>query len=230
MLIPSIDLMGGKIVQLVQGEKKALEFDDFEEWIVRFSNYPLVQLIDLDAAIGGSDNRRLLRSFTKRLPCQVGGGIRSLDNATRVLELGAKRIILSSALVREGQIDSVVAQRFARAVGPDHLTFAVDSRGGRVAVKGWRDITSISPTDMIRALEPCCGAFLYTHIDGEGLMQGIPMEVVRRLRAATSRQLMVAGGISSYDEVGKLDKLGADAVVGMAIYTGKMKLDSRPTA
>jgi phosphoribosylformimino-5-aminoimidazole carboxamide ribotide isomerase len=228
VLIPSIDLMGGKIVQLVQGERKALEFDDFEEWIVRFSKYPLVQLIDLDAAIGQSDNRRLLRSFTRRLPCQVGGGIRSLEDAARVLETGARRIILGSVLVRENQIDTVVAKRFAQTLGSDRLTFAVDSKAGRVAIKGWREITSIVPTDMLRALETDCGAFLYTHIDTEGLLKGIPTDIVTTLRAMTSRQLIVAGGIRSHDEVDALDALGVDAVVGMAIYTGKMKLDSSP--
>lgn len=228
MLIPSIDLMGGKIVQLVQGEKKALEFDDFEEWILRFSKYPLVQLIDLDAAIGGRDNRPLLRSFTDRLPCQVGGGIRSLDDATRILEAGAKRIILGSVLVKEQKTDDASAARFAEALGSGRLTFAIDSKGGRVAVKGWREITPILPTEMIRVLEPYCGAFLYTHIDTEGLLKGIPMDVVRTLRAATSRQLIVAGGISSHEEVDALDKLGVDAVVGMAIYTGQMKVHSSP--
>jgi phosphoribosylformimino-5-aminoimidazole carboxamide ribotide isomerase len=228
MLIPSIDLMGGKIVQLVQGEKKALEFDDFEPWIVRFSKYPLVQLIDLDAAIGGSDNRQLLRFFTKRLPCQVGGGIRSLDDAARVLETGAKRIILGSVLVQDDHIDGGVANQFAQALGSDRLTFAIDSKSGRVAIKGWREITSIVPSEMLRALEPYCGAFLYTHIDSEGLLQGIPTEIVKALRATTSRQLMVAGGIRSHEEVDALDKIGVDAVVGMAIYTGKMKLDSSP--
>jgi phosphoribosylformimino-5-aminoimidazole carboxamide ribotide isomerase len=228
MLIPSIDLMGGKIVQLVQGQTKALEFDDFEEWISRFSKYPLVQLIDLDAAGGGADNRPLLRSFTRRLPCQVGGGIRSLDDASKVLESGAQRIILGSILVKEKAIDTVTANRFAEAIGPERLTFAVDSKGGRVAIKGWREITSIVPTEMIRALEHYCGAFLYTHIDTEGLLKGIPKDIVRTLRATTSRQLIVAGGISSHDEVDELDKLGADAVVGMAIYAGKMKLNSKP--
>ena len=119
MLIPSIDLMGGKIVQLVQGEKKALEFDDFDEWIARFSTFPLVQLIDLDAAIGGGDNRALLRQFTERLPCQVGGGIRSLEGAEQILSLGAKHVILGSVLIKDAQIDTHSARRFAEKFGPD---------------------------------------------------------------------------------------------------------------
>ena len=226
MLIPSIDLMGGKIVQLVQGQKKALEFDDFEEWIGRFANYPLVQLIDLDAAIGTGNNRALLERFTARLPCQVGGGIRSLDDATEILSRGARRIILGSVLVHKNKINVEAAEQFARQFGSDRLTFAVDSKGGKVAIKGWREVTSISPAEMMQALESQCGAFLYTHVDTEGLMNGISLEVVRALRAITSRRLIVAGGITSQNEVNQLDELEIDAVVGMAIYSGRMSLES----
>jgi phosphoribosylformimino-5-aminoimidazole carboxamide ribotide isomerase len=226
MLIPSIDLMGGKIVQLVQGEKKGLEFRDLEEWIVRFVNYPLVQLIDLDAAIGTGNNRALLQDFTDRLPCQVGGGIRSMEDAAEILARGAKRIILSSVLVKENAVNATVAEQFAREFGPDRLTFAVDSKGGKVAINGWREITAISPGKMMPALEPYCGAFLYTHIDTEGLLQGIPLDVVWELRAVTSRQFIVAGGIQSQHEVDRLHEHGIDAVVGMAIYSGRMRLDS----
>ena len=227
MLIPSIDLMGGKIVQLVQGQKKALEFDDFEEWITRFSKFPLVQLIDLDAAIGTGNNRALLSRFTSRLPCQVGGGVRSLDDAAEVLAVGARRIILGSVLIRDGQVDQAAANTFADTLGPQCLTFCVDSKGGKVAIRGWRAVTDIAPETMIRELAPFCAAFLYTHIDTEGLMQGIPLEIVSTLRAATSKQFIVAGGIASQEEVDQLDRLGIDAVVGMAIYTGRIRLDSR---
>lgn len=225
MLIPSIDLMGGKIVQLVQGEKKALEFDDFEEWITRFNKFPLVQLIDLDAAMGTGNNRALLKKFTSRLPCQVGGGIRSLNDGADALAQGANRIILGSVLVKDSRINIAAAQEFSEGLGTDRLTFATDSRAGKVAIKGWREVTSISGLEMLTTLEPYCTAFLYTHIDTEGLLQGFPLDVVRPLRAATSRQLIVAGGIRSQAEVNELDALGIDAVVGMAVYTGQMKLD-----
>ncbi len=228
MLIPSIDLMGGKIVQLVQGEKKALEFDDFEEWIVRFSKYPLVQLIDLDAAIGTGDNRRLLSQFTDRLSCQVGGGIRTGEDAQGIFDIGAQRIILGSVLVRKGNVDTVAAEQFAGKFGADRLTFAVDSNKGRVAIKGWREMTTITPAVMMQALEQYCSAFLYTHIDTEGLLRGIPLATIQSLREITSRQLIVAGGIASQEEVDALNKLGIDAVVGMAIYSGRMKLDASP--
>jgi phosphoribosylformimino-5-aminoimidazole carboxamide ribotide isomerase len=226
VLIPSIDLMGGKIVQLVQGKKKALEFDDFEEWIERFSTFPLVQLIDLDAAIGTGNNRVILGQFLRRLPCQVGGGIRSIESAQEILALGARRVILGSPLVREGEIDVDFAREIADKVGTEKLVFAVDTKGGKVAIRGWRELTEIAPVDMVRALQPWCDAFLYTHIDTEGMMQGIPMKTVRQLREVTSKQLIVAGGISSNQEIEDLHKLGADAVVGMALYLGKLDLDN----
>ena len=226
MLIPSIDLMAGKIVQLVQGEKKALEFDDFEEWITRFANFPLVQLIDLDAAIGTGNNHALLERFTRRLPCQVGGGIRSLEDGVSRLANGALRIVLGSVLVQNDSVNIAAARLFAEQLGPERLTFAVDSRQGKVAIKGWREVTSIETSEMLKALEPYCTAFLYTHIDTEGLLKGIPLDTVSRLRALTSRQLIVAGGIRSQDEVNQLDAMGIDAVVGMAIYSGQIKLDA----
>jgi phosphoribosylformimino-5-aminoimidazole carboxamide ribotide isomerase len=227
MLIPSIDLMGGKIVQLVQGERKALEFENFEEWIARFSSFPLVQLVDLDAAIGIAHNRELVSQFASRLPCQVGGGIRSIRAAEELLTAGARRVILGSSLIRDGQPDVVFAEEIARAVGPEKLVFAVDSKQGRVAIRGWRELTSITPLDMIRVLDPWCEAFLYTHIETEGLMQGLPLDVARRLRGSTKKQLIVAGGIASTEEIDQLDALKIDAVVGMAIYTGRLKVDAR---
>jgi phosphoribosylformimino-5-aminoimidazole carboxamide ribotide isomerase len=220
MLIPSIDLMGGKIVQLVQGKKKALEFDDFEAWVKRFSKYPLVQLIDLDAAIGTGDNIELVREFARQLPCQVGGGIRSVEAARAALAAGAQRVIIGSALFAENDLDQDFAKRMADAVGASRLVFALDAIGGRVVIHGWRKVTAVSPLQVVQALEPWCGGFLYTHVETEGLLQGFPQEVIRPLRAATARQLIAAGGIRSQQEIDELHAIGVDAVVGMAIYKG----------
>jgi phosphoribosylformimino-5-aminoimidazole carboxamide ribotide isomerase len=220
MLIPSIDLMGGKIVQLVQGERKELELDNFQHWVDRFSKYPLIQLIDLDAAMGRGHNSSLVGEFARQLPCQVGGGIRSLEAAEATLNLGARRVIVGSALISNGAIDTGFASQAAARLGPDKLVFAADCRGGRVAIRGWSETTAITAADMLRHLEPFCAAFLYTHIDTEGLLQGIPFDVVRELRQVTSRQLIAAGGIRSEGEVAALDAIGVDCVVGMAIYKG----------
>lgn len=218
MLIPSIDLMEGKVVQLVQGSRKALEFDNLQEWIDRFSKYPLVQVIDLDAAMGRGNNAHLVREIARQLPCQVGGGIRSVDSVRATLDLGAERVILGSSLVSDSKINVSFAQQLSAQFGPERLVFAVDSRGGYISIKGWKESTPIKAAEMIRVLDPFCSAFLYTNIDTEGLLQGIPMEVVRDLRSATSRRLIAAGGIRSQEEIDALEAMGVDAVVGMAIY------------
>jgi phosphoribosylformimino-5-aminoimidazole carboxamide ribotide isomerase len=220
VLIPSIDLMGGKIVQLVQGRKKALEFDDFRTWVDRFSKYPLVQLIDLDAAIGTGSNVDLIRELARQLPCQVGGGIRTVAAAEASLAAGAQRVIIGSALFADGKLNKRFAEELAGAVGSTHLVFALDAIGGRVTIHGWRTVTEVTPLDMVQALEPWCSAFLYTHVETEGLMQGFPLEVIRPLREATERQMIAAGGIKSQQEIDDLNAIGVDAVVGMAIYTG----------
>jgi phosphoribosylformimino-5-aminoimidazole carboxamide ribotide isomerase len=224
MLIPSIDLMGGKIVQLVQGQQKVLEFDDFEAWASRFSSFPLVQLIDLDAAMGRGSNSNLIEFFVKRLPCQVGGGLRSLATARQMLELGAQRVILGSALIQDGKINIDFAKQLASELGETKLVFGIDAEGGKVAIRGWRELTVISPIEMIQTLDPFCCAFLYTHIDTEGLMTGLPLEAVLPLRQATGKQLIVAGGIATFKEIEHLDQLGIDAVVGMALYSGRLSL------
>jgi phosphoribosylformimino-5-aminoimidazole carboxamide ribotide isomerase len=223
MLIPSIDLMSGKIVQLVQGEKKALDFDDFAYWIKRFSKYPLVQLIDLDAAKGEGDNRHLLSQFISKLPCQVGGGIRNVVTARQIADMGAKRVIIGSALFEDGKIQKELASEFATAISPERLTFAVDARQGKVAIHGWRTLTQFTAAQAMRDLGQWCGAFLYTHIDTEGMLKGFPSEVVPELQLATSRKIIVAGGVSNMEEVHRLDSMGVDAIVGMAIYTGRIE-------
>jgi phosphoribosylformimino-5-aminoimidazole carboxamide ribotide isomerase len=222
VLIPSIDIMGGKIVQLVQGEQKALEFDDFDYWIARFSGYSLVQLIDLDAAKGQGDNHELITMICLRLPCQVGGGIRNVRTASELLASGANRVIFGSALFRDRKINVDLAAECSSQLGVDHLTFAIDSRAGKVVIEGWKESTAADPMAVMRQLERHCSAFLYTHVDSEGTMTGFPMEIAHRLRGATRRRLIVAGGIRSMDEVQALDAIGVDAVVGMAIYTGRL--------
>jgi phosphoribosylformimino-5-aminoimidazole carboxamide ribotide isomerase len=220
MLIPSIDLMGGRIVQLVQGEKLRLAFDDFDYWIEKFSRFPLVQLIDLDAAMRLGENSALVEQIAKRLPCQAGGGIHSIDRARRVLAAGARRVIVGSALFSaDGAVNTDFAEELATAVGADRIVAGIDTKNGHIAVKGWKAQVELTPDEAIPQLEPHVTAFLYTHVDGEGMMRGFPLEVAARLRKLTRRQLIVAGGIRSQSEVDELDALGADAVVGMAVYT-----------
>ena len=220
MLIPSIDLLGGRIVQLVQGEKLRLAFDDFEYWIEKFSKFPLVQLIDLDAAMRQGDNSALVAQIAKRLPVQAGGGIHSIERARQVLEAGAKRVIIGSAFFSEvGSVNVKFAAELAASIGAEQVVAGIDTKNGRIAVKGWKAQVALTPDEAIPQLEAHVAAFLYTHVDGEGMMQGFPIETAARLRRLTQKQLIVAGGIRSQQEVDALDALGADAVVGMAVYT-----------
>lgn len=223
MLIPSIDLMGGKIVQLVQGSRKELEFDNFQYWIDRFMDYPMVQLIDLDAAMGTGENTALVKMICEYLPCQVGGGIRTPEAASKMLALGAKKVIIGSALLKDGAVNVEAAKRFTDAAAAARLIFAVDSREGKVSIKGWKEETDLTPEEMMRQTEEFCGAFLYTNIETEGMMQGIPLDVIDRLRKSTRRKLIAAGGIRSMEEVDRLHAMGVDSVVGMAVYTGALK-------
>ena len=252
MLIPSIDLMGGRIVQLVQGETLKLSFDDFDYWIERFGRYPLVQLIDLDAAMRQGENSALIAMICKRLPCQVGGGLRTAEDGRRLLDVGAKRVIYGSSLfgddpeivhpTRDGEAvtdgapgslssgkrrHKVIRLEFAeglkRALGEEALCFSVDTKGGKVAVRGWKESVELGPEEAVTWLEDYCSAFLYTHVDTEGTMRGFPLDAAAILRSTTARQLIVAGGIKEMGEVEALDAMGVDAVAGMAVYSGAME-------
>jgi phosphoribosylformimino-5-aminoimidazole carboxamide ribotide isomerase len=223
MLIPSIDLQGGRIVQLVQGERLAIETSDFEQWIQRFASYPKVQLIDLDAAKNIGNNEALVRRICGQLPCRVGGGIRTIERAAATLELGARKVILGSSLFTGDAVNVGFAKSLSDQIGADRLIAAVDGKGGKVVVNGWRTSLDVTPVEAIRKLEPFFGEFLYTHVELEGLMRGTDIDAIRELRAATSRALTAAGGITTHEEIAQLEAMGVDAVVGMALYTGKLK-------
>ncbi len=233
MLIPSIDLMGGRIVQLVQGETLKLAFDDFDYWIERFAKYPIVQLIDLDAAMRLGENTRLIEMICGRLTCQVGGGLKTAEDGRRLLDAGAKRVIYGSSLFGPSQdteqkrrhkiIQLEFAEQLKQTLGEDALCFSVDTKGGKVAVKGWKESVELTPEEAVTWLEDSCAAFLYTHVDTEGTMQGFPIETAAILRACTAKQLIVAGGIKERGEIDELDAMGVDAVAGMAVYSGAME-------
>jgi phosphoribosylformimino-5-aminoimidazole carboxamide ribotide isomerase len=227
MLIPSIDLKGGKVVQLVQGEKLAVESDDLDGWIERFAKFPKIQLIDLDAAMGTGTNDALVRKVAAKLPCRVGGGIRSVGRAQDLLDAGAQSVIVGSAFFdmrRAAENGSVIKFDFAQAlrdaIGLDRVIAAVDAKAGRVVIHGWRTMLPLSAVEAVQALDPFCGEYLYTHVDKEGLMQGTDMAAIRAVREATARRVTAAGGVTTQDEIDALDRMGVDAVVGMAIYTG----------
>jgi phosphoribosylformimino-5-aminoimidazole carboxamide ribotide isomerase len=224
MLIPSIDLKGGAVVQLVQGERLAIKDDDVFRWVRRFAHFPKVQVIDLDAAMGTGDNLTLVRQVAGALSCRVGGGIRTAERAQDVLAAGARQIIAGSALFKGGRPDLQFAKALSDAVGRDRVIAAVDSKGGHVVIHGWKTPLPLTAVDAVRALEPYCGEFLYTHVDNEGLMGGTNIDAILEVRHATTNRVTAAGGITTQQEIDHLHALDVDAVVGMAIYTGRLEV------
>ncbi len=219
MIIPCIDLMGGKVVQLVQGREKALEGGTPLEMLDRFAAFPQIQVIDLDAAIGQGSNDGLVELIASRAVARVGGGVRSAERARGLIEQGAFRVIVGTAA-----FDKPVLNQIADAVGPERLVIALDSKGGKVVVKGWREATEFTAEEMIPHLEPYCSGFLCTYVDKEGMLQGTDLDWFRRLRALTKHELTAAGGITTLQEISELQKLGIHAALGMAIYTGRLNL------
>jgi phosphoribosylformimino-5-aminoimidazole carboxamide ribotide isomerase len=225
VLIPSIDLQDGAVVQLVQGERLAIRDADVFRWVRRFAKFPKVQVIDLDAAMGTGDNLALVGQIAGALACRVGGGIRTVARAREVLASGAQQVIVGSSLFTQGKPDLEFARALRDAVGRHTIIGAVDSRGGHVVIHGWKTVLPLTAIEAVEALEPYCDEFLYTHVDTEGLMSGTSIDAILAVRAATSRRLTAAGGITTRKEIDALHALGIDAVVGMAIYTGALDPD-----
>ena len=225
MLIPAIDLKDGAVVQLVQGERLAIRDDDVFRWVKRFERFPKVQVIDLDAAMGTGDNLAIVRTIAGSLTCRVGGGIRSVARAQDILAAGATAVIAGSALFKGGRPDLDFAKRMADAIGAERLIAAVDSKGGRVVVNGWKTPLDVTAVEAVQALEPYCGEFLYTHVDAEGLMKGTNIPAILDVRRSTSRHVTAAGGITTQEEIDTLHAHGIDSVVGMAVYTGTLRID-----
>jgi phosphoribosylformimino-5-aminoimidazole carboxamide ribotide isomerase len=220
MIIPCIDLQGGKVVQLVQGKEKALEGAPPLEMLERFAGFPEIQIIDLDAAMGAGENNAIVEMLAARSKCRVGGGVRSAERARRLIDCGASTVIAGTAAFHRPTIEAIAA-----AAGPERVMIALDSKSGRIVVKGWREATDLSAEEVIKDLEPYCRAFLCTYVDKEGMMQGTDLDWFRRLRAATSHGLTAAGGITTMEEIEELTRLNIDAALGMAIYTGRLRLE-----
>lgn len=222
MIIPCIDLMDGVVVQLVQGRDKVLEADSPEAMLEKFAAFPIIQVIDLDAALGRGSNEEIVMWLTARARTRIGGGIRTPEKARRLLELGAEKIIIGTAAFTPKGPDETFLRELIATVPRESVLLALDSREGRIVVKGWRESLNVAAVDVVGALERYCGGFLCTCVDKEGMMQGTDLEWFRRLRAATSLEITAAGGITSYDEIRSLSKMGVHAAVGMAIYTGTL--------
>jgi phosphoribosylformimino-5-aminoimidazole carboxamide ribotide isomerase len=218
VIFPCIDLMGGKVVQLIQGRDKALEGDPPLEMLRKFAAFPEIQVIDLDAAMGRGENSALIQMLASRARCRVGGGVRTPERARGLFEQGAHRVIVGTAAF------TPVIEDIAAAVGPERLIIALDSRNGKVVVQGWQEATEFTAERVIQRLEPFCGGFLCTYVDKEGMMQGTDLDWFRRLRAATQHEITAAGGITTIEEIRELAAMTVHAALGMAIYTGTLDL------
>ncbi|MGA2327384.1 MAG: HisA/HisF-related TIM barrel protein [Bryobacteraceae bacterium] len=225
MIIPCIDLMDGKVVQLVQGRDKALEGGTPAEMLERFSAFPEIQVIDLDAALGRGSNDGIVELLAARAVTRVGGGVRSVERARSLVECGARKVIVGTAAFGPAGVNTEFLEGVRAAIGRERLLMALDSREGRIVVKGWRESTALSAEEVLGRLEPYCSGFLCTYVDKEGMLEGTDLGWFRRLRAATALEITAAGGITTLEEIRELQRLGIHAALGMAIYTGRLDLD-----
>jgi len=225
VIIPCIDLMGGAVVQLVQGREKVLEGDTPEAMLAKFAAFPVIQVIDLDAALGRGSNESIAEWLATKARTRIGGGIRTVEKAQRLLELGAEKIIVGTAAFNADGPNETFLRELIATVPREAILLALDSKDGRIVVKGWRESLDLSAIEVIRALEPYCGGFLCTYVDKEGMMQGTDLDWFRSLREATSHEITAAGGITTYEDIGALQEIGVHAAVGMAVYTGRLDLE-----
>lgn len=224
MIVPCIDLMGGKVVQLVQGREKALEGGSPQEMLDQFAAFPQIQVIDLDAAIGNGANSELVEYIARRATTRVGGGVRTAERASALVKLGVSRVIVGTAAFDAQGPNHAFLERLVASVPKERIVIALDSKDGKIVVKGWREATTFTAEEVIERMEPYCGGFLCTYVDKEGMMQGTDLDWFRRLRAATSHEITAAGGITTLEDIEALDAIRVDAALGMAIYTGRLDL------
>jgi phosphoribosylformimino-5-aminoimidazole carboxamide ribotide isomerase len=225
MIFPCIDLLDGKVVQLVQGREKALEADSPLEMLRRFAAFPEIQVIDLNAAMGTGSNDELVRLVAAHARTRVGGGVRSVDRARALVGQGAHKVIVGTAAFSADGINAAFLGELAATIGKERVIVALDSKQGRIVVKGWREATQFRAEEVLAALEPYCAGFLCTYVDKEGMLQGTDLEWFRRLRAATPLEITAAGGITTLEEVRALLAMNVHAALGMAVYTGRLNLE-----
>lgn len=236
MVISSIDLKGGRVVQLKNGKDLILERDDAEALIDEFNFYGEVAVIDLDAAMGKTDlkgdtaNTPILKKLLRKGNVRTGGGVRSVKRAKELISLGAEKVIVGSAAFKSdaksgGEIlNTEFLEELVAAIGKQRVIISVDSINGNIAVKGWTETLQVPLTEAACAAEKYCSELLFTCVEKEGCMQGTDMTLVKKLRDAVSCRVVAAGGVSSVEEISELEKIGCDVQLGMALYTKKVSL------
>jgi len=217
MIIPSIDIMDGKAVQLEQGRKKMLEREDVLDLAKTFGRYGEIAVIDLDAAMGKGDNFELIKEIVKIAECRVGGGIRTPEKGRELLRSGAKKIIIGTGATPE----------FLKKFRKEDVIVAIDTKGGNVTDQGWVNDTGVTPQARVEELKDYCGGFLFTDVEREGRLKGFDVDLAKRIKEGVpdGMTFVAAGGITTIDEILELEKSGMDCQLGMSIYTGKIKLE-----
>ena len=215
MIIASIDLMDGKAVQLQQGKTKVLERDDVLELAKYYARFGEVAVVDLDCALNtGKNNEELIQKICKIAPCRVGGGIRTIEKAKKVLSWGAKKIIIGTA----------ASEDFLSKLPKSRVLVAIDSRDGKITTKGWQEVSEFSTIDYVKRFENYCSGFLFTIVEREGMMQGTNIDFIKEIASSTKKPITAAGGISTIEEIVELEKNNINSQLGMCIYTGKIDL------
>lgn len=224
MVISSIDLMSGKVVQLRQGREKVLEYDDALKLAKEFDRYNEIAVIDLDAAMGRGENLNTIKQLLKIADCRVGGGIRTIERAKELINAGAHKIIIGSRAFDKNQPNHQFLLSLKNEIGPDKIIIALDSINGSIVIKGWQQNIGLNLFDWIKVFEPYTNEFLFTIVEREGTMQGIDMKMVEKIKVCTDKKITIAGGVASMDEIRTLARLDVDVQLGMALYTGKISL------
>lgn len=229
MLIPCIDLQKGQAVQLIHGRKRALAVADVFSLLRKFRRYPWLHIIDLDAAMGKGSNDELVRELCARarkdfaLKIRAGGGIRTVARAEEVAGWGAAQIIIGSAAIHGGRVNTRFLRQLKKKVRRNRIVVAVDTEKGQVTIHGWRKRIALQAEEVMAQLEPYCAGFLCTDVDREGTMAGVNLEWFRKLRDATAHPIIAAGGVTTRSEIAALERMGMDAAVGMALYKNRLR-------
>jgi len=224
MVIPSLDLMDNKAVQLRQGKEKILERDDARDRIREFDKFGETAVIDLDAAMGRGDNQPLIREILKLGDCRVGGGIRDVATAKKMIGWGARKVIVGSKAFEDDRINRGFLTELRAALGKNRIIIAIDARQGKIVTRAWTHETGLDLLKVVPECEPYCAEFLYTCVEKEGGMQGTDMNLVKELARSTRNRVTAAGGITTRDEIRELSRLGVNCQLGMAIYTDRLRL------
>jgi len=225
MIIPSIDLMKGKVVQLKQGKEKLLEMEKPLELAQKFSQFGPLAVIDLDAALEIGTNEELIGQICQVADCRVGGGIRNLEKARRILELGAEKIIIGTAAWKGSRLNQDFLKSLRETIGREKIILALDCFEEQVLVKGWRESTGVNIFSLLEEASEFASEFLITCVEKEGCLQGTDLAFYKKIREACHFPVTAAGGISSVEEIRVLTEMNIDVQLGLAIYSGKLKLE-----